>query len=522
MLFIINLKSLNLASFVLFYLLFSLVIFSEIYGINLVRNLLKVRAFYKGSLRVLLSGRVVVFIRSITMSFLLGFSVVFSALSLNKFEFLFISFAFLPIFLIVKFMIFKFSYKNLKFAKILSKNITIFISSFILCLIWATLNLTPISTSQTLFDYLALNSVDRSFSVDFINELYAYSFYLNSTSSWLINEYKITGIFLIIINKFIFFSAILYLISFISTQNSQKTGYFLGAILTLAYINLAFIVANSLNFTPPIKQSKTENLVKIVLAGNKELLLSKEKVVKLEEELNLIKDENLRLTKSEISRFIDEYYESGAKILAKKVGDFRYNFFTDYLILWHGVVNKNSKEYLENKFSEFISDSFDPNFGSNLESLITRGIERYSKNLDTNLTLNLSHDFSTTRDFNTSLKLTAATLVASKVLGKVALKSAAKVGSKAALSGSLALGGVVCGPFAPLCSVGFGTATWFGVDYAVAKGEESLNRDEFEAKIYNDLMLSKERFKEEIFNQIDQIYTEILDGAYKVDEDLTN
>lgn len=516
--FIGSLDSLNLASFVLFYLFFSLMIFSEIYGINLLKNLLRVKAIYKGSLKVLLSGRVFIFFRSMFGAFFLSFSLVFNALSINKFEFLFISFVFLPIFLIVKFIVFKFSHQNLKFAKILSKNITIIISAFTLCIIWSILNFTPVSTSLNIFDYLALSSVDRSFSANLANELYSYSFYINTATSWLMGEYKVATMLLMILNKFIFFSAILYLISFISSKNPQKTGYFLGAILTLAYIYLAFVVANSLNFTPPTKESKTQNLVKVILAGNKEFLLTKDRLARLQSELNMIKERNLELSKSEISRFIDEYYESGARELAKKVGDFRYNFFTDYLILWHGVVNKNSKEYLDKKFNEFINDSFDPNFGTNLQNLMTHSINRYSLDLDRNLTLSVTSNFSTTRDFNTSLKITAGAIVGAKVLSKIAIKSAAKVGSKAALSGTSALGGVVCGAFAPVCSLALGAATWFGVDYAVAKGEESLNKDEFEAQIYSDLMREKDQFKSEIFNQLEQIYTEILNGVYSVDE----
>lgn len=132
--------------------------------------------------------------------------------------------------------------------------------------------------------------------------------------------------------------------------------------------------------------------------------------------------------------------------------------------------------------------------------------------------LNAKQDFKTSRDFNTSVKFTAATLIGAKVLSKVATKVMAKVGSKVALSGSSSLGGVVCGPFAPLCAVGIGTATWFGVDIAVAKSEEKLSRDEFEAKIYNDLMVQKDEFKENIFSELDALFSEILDEIYKVEK----
>lgn len=250
-LFVYEMKSLNLVAFLLIFTFFSLVIFKEVFEFSRVRSLLRIKAFYKGILKKLLSGRVFVTFRSLFWGFVLGFILVFNAISFNKFEFLFVVFAFPLLFFSIKFFILNLSKNTIKFANILSKTYSIYICAFLLCLIWGAISFYVVGVddkiSGDIFDFLSLQSVDRSFNPPLINEIYSYSFYTNSLSSWVFDKYKIAWFVAIFINKFMFFASILYTISFLSSKNSYKCGYFLGVILLLAYIYISFIVANSLN-----------------------------------------------------------------------------------------------------------------------------------------------------------------------------------------------------------------------------------------------------------------------------------
>ena len=50
------------------------------------------------------------------------------------------------------------------------------------------------------------------------------------------------------------------------------------------------------------------------------------------------------------------------------------------------------------------------------------------------------------------------------------------------------MGGVVCGPFAPLCGGALAVGAWFGTDAVVVSVDEYYNRDELKQEIIDMIM----------------------------------
>lgn len=522
--FIALINGLNLASFTLFCIYFILVFYSEIYSFKFIKRAIFNEAFFSGGLKRLLSGRIFILFSSFVMALVFAFSFVFNALTITKFELIFIAFVVPPIFYIVKFSLLKLVKNSLKHPEILTKRAAVFISAIIVSTlyIFISFKFRSVEASGNLFAYLSMAKFDRSFSLGILNELYTYSFYLNSSFSWLENaaseNFKIPLFIALVLNKILFFTSIALLASF----SRVKSGYFVATIAILAFITTTFIALNGLNFKEQtLPPTKTQKLVDIVLINGAKLTMSRDEFLNLKRDLNLTKDSDLAFTKAEVSAYIDEFYDVGTRSLASRMADFKYHFLTDYLLLFHGVKDGNSSKFMSEKFSEFVNLSFDSNASAKLEMIISKNLDSYISNLYSNFSLNLDTNLTKFSLDDSRFKVSAATTlaasIAAKTIAKVGAKTAAKVGVKSAVSTAGGVSGAVCGPAAIVCVPTFAIATWFGVDYAVAKGEEALSRDEFEAQIYSDLMREKEIFKAQVTTELDKVYSEVLETLYEVE-----
>jgi len=231
---------------------------------------------------------------------------------------------------------------------------------------------------------------------------------------------------------------------------------------------------------------------------------------------------------SALNSYIDAVYDEGARLSAQKMADFNYSFLSDYLVLWHGVWDDDAGAYLNEKFALFVSESFPKDFGENIakiaaanvknyESSLNFALKKYGAKVDLNVTQSFSLKSKAYRASGTGLGALGGVLGAkliSKSLAKTAAKTGAKTLTKAGASATSGSVGLVCGPGAVVCVPAFAVATWFGLDFAFAKGDEALNREEFEAAIVRDMMAAKEELKRalaEDFNAtIDEISSEIL------------
>lgn len=108
--------------------------------------------------------------------------------------------------------------------------------------------------------------------------------------------------------------------------------------------------------------------------------------------------------------------------------------------------------------------------------------------------------------------------VGAKIAAKLAIKTTAKAGTKLATAGFAAMGGVVCGPFAPLCGGALAVGAWFGTDAIVVSVDEYYNRDELKQEIINMIMDRKNDIANDLvydYNmKFDRYTTQIL-NKYK-------
>ncbi|NLY03306.1 MAG: hypothetical protein GXZ15_00435 [Campylobacter sp.] len=525
--FILWLSELNLVGFVFFGLFFTLLFYFEIFSFSYTKRLIYSRAFFSGVLKKLFSGKIFVTISSLLSSLVFTASLVFNTLAISSYEFISICLFIPALFITVRFVVLKVSQNNVKFHQILTKKYTILITAILSSLIFALLSLSLSSQTNTnIFMHLSKSEFNRSFNIGFLNEIYVYAFYLNSAFSWLQSSIsgwqKVFYLVFFALNKFIFFTAICIVLSVVFSRNSLKDGYFLKTVSVLAYITLALITTNSLNSKISIKkpESISKKLVDIILLNGAKLTLSQDEFKEVRANLSHTKDSNLSSAKLEINSFIDEFYEKGAKALANKISDFRYSFLTEYLVLFHGIKDGNNSEFILRKFSEFADESFDKNVSNELEEIIAKNLENYTASLYSNFSTKINTDLSylnlESGRFKVSGSATISSLLAGKTLAKVGIKTAAKTSTKATISGVGASAGVFCGPGAPLCWAILGVVTWFGVDYTVSKGEEIIGRDEYEFRIYSELMEEKKLFKNELNLELDELYSQILDTLYEI------
>lgn len=398
----------------------------------------------------------------------------------------------------------------------------------------------PASVAE-IFEILKSTAPQAHFKSALLNEIYALKFYKNALFELALSQspsaLKIALLFLICAGDFVFYCAILYLCAFVlfipRATSAPKIGRFSGTIFALAYVTLCLICAAQTRTTGGGSESvhpksAVETSVQIVLQSGERLILSAREADVLRGELNATRFVAEANAASALNSYIDAVYDEGARLSAQKMADFNYSFLSDYLVLWHGVWDDDAGAYLNEKFALFVSESFPKDFGENIakiaaanvknyESSLNFTLKKYGAKIDLNVTQSFSLKSKAYRASGTGLGALGGVLGAkliSKSLAKTAAKTGAKTLTKAGASATSGSAGLVCGPGAVVCVPAFAVATWFGLDFAFAKGDEALNREEFEAAIVRDMMAAKEELKRalaEDFNAtIDEISSEIL------------
>lgn len=508
----------------LFYLLFWVEIYSYKFVFKRVFNraiLQKDGLFYR-----VLKGKISSFFKSALLALLLCVSFVLNLIILNRAEVVIIATISPVVFWLVKFVVVGKLSKEIRFSQCSLKPLIIAISTFLFCVIYAFVFVKFEALNLGIVEFLNQSKITLSLQCAFLNEAYAYIFYLQKIIFWIQNhflgEYKFILFVLLIINQFLFFTAIFHLNSlFFSARVFAREGsYFLKTILFLAYIMLAFIAA-SFSFD---KESKThtsnvEKTVKLIVGG--QIFDTNETLAKeLIEYKFASKNLHLQNTKDELNSYIDKVYESGAKEFARQLADFKYSVMFDYLVLWHGVFDSNKTSFLNSKIDEFIKESFPQDFSQNMLFMIENGASKFQNDLGNrvNFTLKMDGNLSLPKLDNTRLKLssgfagTTLGLVTLKTLGKALPKTSAKAASVAGTSSS----GVICGPAAIICVPAIGIATWVGFDFLFAKGDAVLNRDEFEKSVINQMMSEKNSLKDELNLALDELFNEVGDEILRI------
>lgn len=390
-----------------------------------------------------------------------------------------------------------------------------------------------------IFEILKSTAPQAHFKSALLNEIYALKFYKNALFELALlqspSALKIALLFLICAGDFVFYCAILHLCAFVlfMPRAAPKIGRFSGTIFALAYVTLCLICAAQtrtagIGAEGAHPKSAVETSVQIVLQSGERLILSAREADVLRGELNATRFAAEANAASALNSYIDAVYDEGARLSAQKMADFNYSFLSDYLVLWHGVWDDDAGAYLNEKFALFVSESFPKDFGENIakiaaanvkdyESSLNFTLKKYGAKIDLNVTQSFSLKSKAYRASGTGLGALGGVLGAkliSKSLAKTAAKTGAKTIAKAGASATSGSAGLVCGPGAVVCVPAFAVATWFGLDFAFAKGDEALNREEFEAAIVRDMMAAKEELKRalaEDFNAtIDEISSEIL------------
>ena len=391
-----------------------------------------------------------------------------------------------------------------------------------------------------IFEILKSTAPQAHFRSALLNEIYALKFYKNALFDLALSQspsaLKIALLFLICAGDFLFYCAILHLCAFmlfVPRAAAPKIGCFSGTIFALAYVTLCLICAAQTRTAGSGAEgahpkSAVETSVQIVLQSGERLILSAREADALRDELNATRFAAEANAASALNSYIDAVYDEGARLSAQKMADFNYSFLSDYLVLWHGVWDDDAGAYLNEKFALFVSESFPKDFGENIakiaaanvknyESSLNFTLKKYGAKIDLNVTQSFSLKSKAYRASGTGLGALGGVLGAkliSKSLAKTAAKTGAKTLAKAGASATSGSAGLVCGPGAVVCVPAFAVATWFGLDFAFAKGDEALNREEFEAAIVRDMMAAKEELKRALaqdFNAtIDEISSEIL------------
>lgn len=396
----------------------------------------------------------------------------------------------------------------------------------------------PASVAE-IFEILKSTAPQAHFRSALLNEIYALKFYKNALFDLALSQspsaLKIALLFLICAGDFLFYCAILHLCAFVlfMPRAAPKIGGFSGTIFALAYVTLCLICAAQTRTAGSGAEgahpkSAVETSVQIVLQSGERLILSAREADALRGELNATRLAAEANAASALNSYIDAVYNEGARLSAQKMADFNYSFLSDYLVLWHGVWDDDAGAYLNEKFAGFVSESFPKDFGENIakiaaanvknyESSLNFTLKKYGAKVDLNVTQSFSPKSKAYRASGTGLGALGGVLGAkliSKSLAKTAAKTGAKTLTKAGASATSGSAGLVCGPGAVVCVPAFAVATWFGLDFAFAKGDEALNREEFEAAIVRDMMAAKEELKRALaqdFNAtIDEISSEIL------------
>jgi hypothetical protein len=112
-----------------------------------------------------------------------------------------------------------------------------------------------------------------------------------------------------------------------------------------------------------------------------------------------------------------------------------------------------------------------------------------------------------------ALGVKGAKMMAKKGAAKAAAKAGGKLATKATTAGAAASGGVVCGPFAPVCAVGLGVAAWFATDAVVAAGDEHFNRADMRAQVVQSIDAEKRAVAEGLKQSFYTLFKEQSDAV---------
>lgn len=507
--FIFIFNQINCTAFLLYFILFLLMLSYEIFSYSIISKRFLNEAMFrrKSKIKPYLSGNFRYSISSFIKALFFTFIMVLNFANIDNYRFLYIFIVIPLIFIITKFIIMKSLMREFKMSNYSLKKAIIYISSTFSTLIFMLFFMNFIWTKDiSLSEIFILNL--KSSQCILINEMLTINGFIENIQNYIFTllQTKIAKIIVwvaISLNYFTFFVAITHIYSFLFTKNDRKNsfkfGYFLQTIFILAFGVLIFFLASFLN-------ENYENELR-----SKQILLN------LKNEINGAINRNLTNTKNYLDIYIDQIYETSIDKAVKKIADFEYAWYSDYVKLYHGAVDKNSSNFYQNKFENIIKDSFPSDFNETITNIVVLNLDNLKKDIskiqqestmdsNTSNILNIIDMQSYKLKFGVNSILTIGGIAMLKTGAKLAAKSGAKLALKSSTSLGAGASGALCGPASVVCVPILAITTWFGFDYVISKADEKLNRVEFEAELKIELMAQKANFKALLYQNIDELY----------------
>lgn len=511
--FVFTFEELNCIGFLLYFTMFLLVFGYEIFSYNIIKKrFLNYAIFRKNSkIKPFLSGNLSHSVSSFIKALFFTTILIINFSNINNYIFLYIFIALPLIFIITKFIVMKKLMREFRMANYSLKKVIIYISStvstivfmifFINFMLYKNVNLSEIFILKTINTQCVL-----------INEILAVNSFIENIQNFLYTTIqkqfaKIIVLIIFSFNYFVFFIAIMHIYSFLFTKkdkkNSFKFGYFLQTIFVLAFGVLIFFLTSFLN-------QNYENK-----------LQSEQIILNLKNKINIAISQNLMNTKNAIDIYIDQIYELSIDKAVKNIADFEYAWYSDYVKLYHGAIDKNASIFYKNKFDDIIKSSFPVNLNDDITNIILLNLDNLKKDIsnianenaikyDTTKIISIIDMQSYELKFGINSVLTLGGITALKTGAKLAAKSGAKLALKSSTSLSAGTSGALCGPASIVCVPLLAITTWFGFDYVISKAYESLNREEFETELKAELMNQKENFKALLYQNIDRLYFKFI------------
>lgn len=97
---------------------------------------------------------------------------------------------------------------------------------------------------------------------------------------------------------------------------------------------------------------------------------------------------------------------------------------------------------------------------------------------------------------------------------RTAANSTARLGARAVAAGSGGSAGLMCGPAAPFCAIGFGAATWLAVDLSINAIDEALNREQVREQIMVRLHAQQALIEQQLSASYTEALAELLAPVY--------
>ncbi|MFV0481393.1 MAG: hypothetical protein ACK5LP_05360 [Campylobacteraceae bacterium] len=525
-------------------------------------GLLKEESF----LKKVFSGKFIISIKSIIIAFSLTI-ILFLGLSIADNFIFFLSLFGIFIFFALKKLFEKNVEGELSYGYFYAKKWIFFITSLLLVFIYAILlyfNFEANALNPNFVEYLRTLSHNPEVECLIAKEIYVFALFVNDIKIWVysmilgsFNPSIFSVVFVsifIAISLFAYFFALSHIYSFIISVNTKeipnrlKPGLFIKTLLVLAFITLSLFLSGFLAKPKFIddfidsKITKSEKAFRFVF-GSDFIDVPLSQIPFILEDMNKSKTQILQNANNSIDFIVDSVFNEATPKITKEMADWYFSVLTDYTLLYSwakdGSVDAKVLEEFEEIFDKHFPKDMDEKFISvkdeldkNFSDYLRRALNQYEINSifkekvgQKSVNVAMSNTFDDLRQnsfkrLSYSAGITATSLgivatlgaktsikLAGKVAGKLAIKSGASVASGSA--------GVVCGPFVVICAPVFAGATWFGVDYAITKLDESFNREEFERDITSSLEVGKERLKDEMKNSLHVYYDEIYNELEK-------